>query len=281
MTSGCTKRRAFTVVAIVAATATRMTTRGFTAVGTVSTRPQAKAPSNLFAANDSPDSAPKLTIETITDANIDLVLSPPSSPGRPVLVDVFAPWCGPCKILDKVLKKSQPKYLGSVDFVKWNVNEKENTVELKKIFLDSGNTLTKLPSLIVFRNGKVEAVRPGLANENQLDDFLERTLPDVLDRTFDDDGVKMVPLPEEAMMRQEEEEAKMAERVAAEANKEDVLSRKAAAAAAMVEEAVKQTLKSEEDCIDERECWQRVEQTLWQNRTVVPAMDGIMMPGRP
>lgn len=261
-------------MAIVAATATSMTASAFMAVDTASTRPQARVSTELFAKDDAQEESTKLIIETITDDNISILLSPPSSPDRPVLVDVFAPWCGPCKILDKILKKAQPHYLDKVDFCKWNVNDKENTVELKKIFLESGHTLTKLPSLIVFRGGKVEAVRPGLANEYQLDDFLERTLPDVLDRTFDAHGVKMVPLPEEAMMRKEEEDRAMA------ASAVEAIDSPTAAAAALVEQAVKQALEEEGDCTDATECWERVEQTIWQNRTVVPALDGVLLPLR-
>jgi len=195
----------------------------------------------------------ELTIETITDENSQTLLHPHSSPSRPVLVDAFAPWCGPCKLLDKVLRKAQPNYLGKVDFCRWNVNDKENTVELKKLFLDSGYTLTKLPSVIVFREGKPVAVRAGFANAFQLDDFLEQTLPDVLERTFDEDGVKMIPLTP-AMIAMEEEGERALGQVVGKAN--------------------------EDDCNDPVECYERLEQIVWENRTVVPAMDGIMLPAR-
>ena len=160
----------------------------------------------LFSNFDNSDEKKVVSIHTITDDNMDTLLHPPSL--RPVLVDAFAPWCGPCKLLDKVLRKAQPNYLNKVDFCRWNVNDTENTAELKKLFLESGYNLTKLPSLIVFREGKPIAVRPGFANEFQLDDFLEKTLPDVLERTFDENGVKMIPMyPEIAMVQVEHEEA--------------------------------------------------------------------------
>jgi thioredoxin-like negative regulator of GroEL len=140
----------------------------------------------------------KLVIPTITDENSATLLNsnPSSSTNnnnrRPVLVDAFAPWCGPCKLLDKVLRKVQPTYINSIDFCRWNVNDVNGTSQLRSQFIDAGYELTKLPSLIVYRDGVPMAVRPGFANEYQIQDFLELTLPDVLDRTFDEFGVKII-----------------------------------------------------------------------------------------
>ena len=139
----------------------------------------------------------KLVIPTITDENSATLLNiNPSSPTnnnrRPVLVDAFAPWCGPCKLLDKVLRKVQPTYINSIDFCRWNVNDVNGTAQLRSQFINAGYELTKLPSLIIYRDGIPMAVRPGFANEYQIQDFLELTLPDVLDRTFDEFGVKII-----------------------------------------------------------------------------------------
>jgi thioredoxin 1 len=131
----------------------------------------------------------KLVIPLVTDANSRTLLRPPD--GRPVLVDAFAPWCGPCKLLDGVLRKAQPRYSGRVDFVRWNVDDADGTRGLRDLLESGGHALSKLPSLVVFRDGAPAATRAGFANEFQLDDFLERTLPDVLERTFDERGFKM------------------------------------------------------------------------------------------
>mmetsp|Transcript_7387 Transcript_7387/g.18319 ORF Transcript_7387/g.18319 Transcript_7387/m.18319 type:complete len:347 (-) Transcript_7387:464-1504(-) len=329
------------VAAVAAAMATKTSVAAFLADTAPSfssiTRPQGavervEPSTKLFAANE--EGKTKVTIETIDDDNRHILLHPPSAPSRPVLVDAFAPWCGPCKLLDKVLRKAQPDYAGRVDFCRWNVNDKEGTKELKQMFLDSGHTLSKLPSLIVFREGEPVAVRPGFANEFQLDDFLEKTLPDVLERTFDEHGVKMVPLPEMMMVQKEESDKKkisekktegktpsassesiptmlpLPEETMMENDKKNSLENKSkevtvtsdaekveeqkvsassgSAPPVIVQEAVKHAVFQDEadqskeldDCTDPVECWQRVEQTLWQNRTVVPAMDGIMLPTR-
>ena len=200
----------------------------------------------------------KLTIASVTDENMKVHLYPEDN--RPVLVDAFAPFCGPCKLLDKVLRKVQPNYLNKVDFCRWNVNDKDNTVELKRMFMDSGHTLNKLPSLILFREGKPVAVRPGFANEYQLDNWLETELPDVLERTFDEDGIKMIPLPELSMIQN---------------NKKHVITKVESHATAMDDQE-----DNEVKCNDPEECWAMVETHFWSNRTVVPAMDGILLPSR-
>lgn len=110
------------------------------------------------------------------------------------------------------------------------------------------------------------AVRAGFANEFQLDDFLEKTLPDVLERTFDEDGIKMIPLSKEMIVLKEEKDPLVEE-----------------SKAVAVEETVmaSSTLKQNaDDCKTPVECYERLEETVWQNRTVVPAMDGILLPAR-
>jgi len=205
MNSACNNTRTFSKRAVgaalvAAAVATRMPAAS--AFLTPFSSTNIKISTELFAADGTAEET-NLRIETITDGNSQDLLNPPTSPERPVLVDAFAPCCGPCKLLDKVLRKAQPEYLDKVDFLRWDVTDKENTVELKKLVFEHFE-LKKLPTLIVFREGKPVAIRPGMTNEFQLDSFLEKTLPDVLEPTFDEDGVKIVPLPEETMVQKKE-----------------------------------------------------------------------------
>ncbi|KAL3759685.1 hypothetical protein ACHAWU_009832 [Discostella pseudostelligera] len=234
----------------------------------------------LFSnADDSDEKKKAPSIQTVTDANMDTLLHPPSSPDRPVLVDAFAPFCGPCKLLDKVLRKAQPNYLNKVDFCRWNVSDMENTAELKKLFLESGYTLTKLPSLIVFRAGKPVAVRPGFANEFQLDDWLEKTLPDVLERTFDENGVKMIPMFPEVAMAQINREVMVEERKISRGSKEVEQEITITDTVVAVQHATDGVFEAG-DCITPQECIERLENELWKHRTVVPAINGILLPAR-
>jgi len=260
----------------------------------------------------------KLVIEFLTDHNRDALLRPSVDPSRPILVDAFAPWCGPCKLLDKVLKKAQPRYIGKVDFVRWNVNDAENTALIKSHFIEKGYTLNKLPSLILYREGEPVAVRPGFANEFQLDDWLELALPDVLERTFDENGVKIEPsralnhgVTGKGPVMEKGEDAKYGLDVdgsAPEVAKEtkvarhvlsplDFKARVMTERLRIVERTIVRTdavetqdqketgmLDASEvptECTDETECWERVAETFgWKDRTVVPATDGILLPKR-
>ena len=147
---------------------------------------------------------------------------------------------------------------------------------------ESGYTITKLPSLIVYREGKPIAVRPGLANDFQLDDFLEKTLPDVLERTFDKRGVKMLPLPEKMMVQKEEEDKKNAALEDEIKKKVEAEVKKVKAVAEEAEEVLEEDDEDQDliECNDPQECFELLENTIWQNRTVVPAMDGILLPSR-
>jgi len=229
-----------------------------------------KIPTTLLHAtndNDVSNQEVKLTIAKVTDEDVNVQLNPPDD--RPVLLDLYAPHCGPCKLLDKVIQKAHANYHDKIDFVKWNVADKENTAEVKKMVFEEaaaiGYKLTKLPSLILFRQGKPIAVREGMANEFQLDYWLENELSDVLEKTFDENGVKMIPMPKNLV---EEEEP------------ESLVPSKLQAA---VEEAVSKSileaqLKQDRDnnCTDPEECW---EKNMWENRDVVPALD--YLPSRP
>ena len=210
--------------------------------------------------NDASDQEVKLTIAKVTDEDVNVHLNPPGD--RPVLLDLYAPHCGPCKLLDKVIKKAHANYHNKIDFVKWNVADKENTAEVKKMVFEEaaaiGYKLTKLPSLILFRDGKPIAVREGMANEFQLDYWLENELPDVLEKTFDENGVKMIPMPKKIV--EEEPESLVPSKL--QAAVEEAVSK------SILEAQLRQD--KDTDCTDPEECWER---NMWENKDVVPAMD--------
>jgi putative thioredoxin len=86
-----------------------------------------------------------------------------------VLVDFWAPWCGPCRSLTPVLEKLAAEYAGRVKLVK--INSDENT-EISSAF-----GIRSIPNVIAFRDGKPVSKFLGALPEGQVRAFIEKLLP--------------------------------------------------------------------------------------------------------
>jgi thioredoxin 1 len=86
----------------------------------------------------------------------------------PVLVDFWAPWCGPCKALGPVIDELATEYAGKVKIVKINTDE---NVETAQSFRISG-----IPSLLVFKNGEMVEQMVGLQKKSALSAVLDKHL---------------------------------------------------------------------------------------------------------
>lgn len=82
----------------------------------------------------------------------------------PVLVDFFATWCGPCKMLSPVLSEFAEEHEGKVKVVKVDV---DNQPELAAAY-----RVASIPTLLLFRNGKVEGRSVGFRRKAQLEQML-------------------------------------------------------------------------------------------------------------
>jgi thioredoxin 1 len=87
----------------------------------------------------------------------------------PVLVDFYAPWCGPCKMLGPILDSLAAEFAGRVRFVKLNVDEASDLAQQYQI--------TGVPTLMLFRGGRVEETIVGLASARALRALLDRVAP--------------------------------------------------------------------------------------------------------
>lgn len=82
----------------------------------------------------------------------------------PVLVDFWAPWCGPCRAVAPVLEALDAEYAGRLKIVKMNVDENGE--------IAGALGVRSIPTLVVFREGKAVQGAVGALNRQQLVDFV-------------------------------------------------------------------------------------------------------------
>jgi thioredoxin 1 len=87
---------------------------------------------------------------------------------QPVLVDYWAEWCGPCKMIAPVLEEIAEEYSGRLKVCKLNIDENENTPPKFSI--------RGIPTLMLFKAGNVDATKVGALSKSQLTAFLDSNL---------------------------------------------------------------------------------------------------------
>lgn len=84
----------------------------------------------------------------------------------PVLVDFWAPWCGPCKAIAPILDELSQKNDGKVKFVKMDVDQNPATPPKFGV--------RGIPTLILFKDGQVKATQVGMLSKTDLANFLDQ-----------------------------------------------------------------------------------------------------------
>ena len=86
----------------------------------------------------------------------------------PVLVDYWAEWCGPCKMIAPILDQVAQEYDGRLKIAKLNVDENQST--------PAKFGIRGIPTLMLFKNGNLEAKRVGALSKSQLTAFLDSNI---------------------------------------------------------------------------------------------------------
>ena len=100
----------------------------------------------------------------ITDANFESTVQA----GKPVLVDFWAPWCGPCRIIGPIVEELAPSYQGKAIIAKMNVDDNPQVSQRFGV--------TSIPTLMMFKEGKLVDRVVGAMPKGELQKFIDRNL---------------------------------------------------------------------------------------------------------
>jgi thioredoxin 1 len=101
-------------------------------------------------------------VKAITDTSFDQDVLNNS---KPVIVDFWAEWCGPCRALGPIFNEVAQTHHDKVVFAKINIDENQQT--------PSKYGVMSIPTLILFKNGQVQATRMGLMSKSELSAFID------------------------------------------------------------------------------------------------------------
>ncbi len=101
-------------------------------------------------------------IKYVTDATFDAEVT---QAALPVLVDYWAEWCGPCRMIAPILDEIAKEYAGRLTIAKLNVDENQQTPQKFGV--------RGIPTLMLFKNGNIEATKVGALSKSQLTAFID------------------------------------------------------------------------------------------------------------
>ncbi|HQZ02900.1 MAG TPA: thioredoxin TrxA [Thauera sp.] len=104
-------------------------------------------------------------IHYVTDGNFEAEVLQSQTP---VLVDYWAEWCGPCKMIAPILDDVAKNYAGKLKVAKLNIDENQDT--------PAKYGIRGIPTLMLFKGGNVEATKVGALSKSQLTAFIDSNI---------------------------------------------------------------------------------------------------------
>jgi thioredoxin 1 len=86
----------------------------------------------------------------------------------PVMVDYWAEWCGPCKMIAPILDEIADEYNGKLTVAKLNIDENQETPQKYAV--------RGIPTLMIFKDGEVAATKVGAVSKSQLSAFIDSAI---------------------------------------------------------------------------------------------------------
>ena len=103
-------------------------------------------------------------VRQLTDSDFETTVNA----GKPVFVDFWAPWCGPCRIVGPIVEELAPTYEGKAVIAKMNVDDNPMVAQRFGV--------TSIPTLMMFKDGKLVDRMVGAAPKDRLQQFIDKNL---------------------------------------------------------------------------------------------------------
>ena len=104
-------------------------------------------------------------ITNVTDSNFEMEVI---NSNTPVLLDYWAEWCGPCKMIAPILEDIASEYNGKIKVAKINIDDNPAT--------PAKYGVRGIPTLMIFKSGSIEATKVGALSKSQLSAFIDSTI---------------------------------------------------------------------------------------------------------